>query len=220
MTTGRAFERLVAFTDAVVAVAITLLILPIIGIRGTGDEQTVWTIISDHSSEIFTFLFTFLVVGVMWLAHNRAFDRMRGFDGTVFMVNLLWLAGIVLLPWASSLYGEGIGVASSEWSGGEGLGGAGMFYWSLLAALSLLTSTFSLHVKRHPELIDPENARLMPSHPLRMVVYPILFLLIGVISLMAPVFASWLPFALFPIGYFFNRAENRMRQRAAAANAQ
>ena len=138
MTTGRAFDRLVNFTDAVTAVAITLLVLSIVDVTGTSDEDTVWQIVSDNASQIITFVFTFLVVALMWSVHNHLFNRMIGFDGVVLRLNILWMLGIVLLPWPSRLYGEGIGSEAGDWSGGEGLGGAGLLYWGTLAAISVI----------------------------------------------------------------------------------
>lgn len=83
MTTGRAFDRLVNFTDAVVAVAITLLLLSVVDIRGTADEQTVWAVIADNAPQVVAFIFTSLVVAAMWLVHNRLFNGLRGFDRTM-----------------------------------------------------------------------------------------------------------------------------------------
>lgn len=211
MTTGRAFDRLVNFSDAVVAVAVTLLVLPIIDIRGTASEETVWAIIGDHVSELFAYAFTFVVVGIMWLSHSRTFNRLRGFDGTIFMLNLLWLLGIALLPWASALYSEGIGVAESEFTGGEGLGGAGMFYWCTIAWISVIPTVMVLHARRRPELIDPE-ASGPPRHPLRLLVYPVVFILFGIVTMVSPTIGSWMPLLLIPIGIFFGHAERRMAQ--------
>ncbi len=46
--------------------------LAIVDIQPREGEANVWEITSDNSGQIFTFFFTFLVVGVMWLAHNPA----------------------------------------------------------------------------------------------------------------------------------------------------
>lgn len=206
MVSGRAFDRLVNFTDAVVAVAITLLVLSIVDIRGTSKEQTVWQIVSDHGNEITTFLFTFVVVAVMWQVHNRVFNRLHGYDPVVFWLNLAWLVGIAFLPWPSALYGEGIGVNAGQWSGGQGLGGAGMLYWGTLAWLSLMAGLIAWHVRAHPELVDP-GADLDLRHPLRGLVFAAAFVVLGVASLFAPGLSQWLPFLLIPLGWLFGTRE-------------
>jgi len=203
MHTGRAFERLISFTDAVVAVAITLLILPIIDIRGTADETSVWAIMADHSSELITFGFTFVVVAIMWRTHNRVFNRMRAFDETVFWLNLLWLAAVVFLPWASALFGEGIGIASNDGTETEGMGGAGALYWMTLVVISGSGALMAAHVNRRPAMLEnPDEASSKGA--IRGFAFAAVFALIAVASLFFPVLASWLPLALIPISVWIN----------------
>jgi len=203
----------VNFTDAVTAVAITLLVLSIVDIRGTATETNVWQIISQNSNQLITFAYTFFVVGVMWMVHNRTLSSLRAFDNTIFSVNLLWLMGIVLLPWPSALAGEGIGIAAAPSSHEYAQTGAGMLYWGNLAFISIMSSLLAWHIRRHPELDDPDAPRTY-SHPLRLVVYPMIFLLLGVGTLAFPVAGSWLPLLLIPIGIVFARLERRQRPTA------
>lgn len=210
MTTGRAFERLINFTDAVVAVAITLLVLSITDITDDSPNATVWSIVNAHANELTTFAFTFFVVAAMWMIHNRTFNGMRGFDSTIVALNFAWLIGIVLLPWTSELYGEGVGVANSDWSGGEGLGGAGLLYWCSLAAIVLLAGLLARHLGRHPELLDP-NVAQAPRRPARSLAFAALFLVIGTVSLFAPALSSWLPLAIIPLGLWFGRQDRKAR---------
>jgi len=73
----RSFDRLVNFTDAVVAIGITLQLLPLIDIDGPSDGQTVWQVISANSGQITAFVLSFVVVIVMWRNHNAVFNSMR-----------------------------------------------------------------------------------------------------------------------------------------------
>ncbi len=98
---GRAFDRLLNFSDAVVAVAITVLVLPITSLAVTASEQTVWEVLGDHSGQIISFAFTFAVVGVMWWTHNRIFNQLRGFDTAILWLNLAWRLSIAFLPVSS-----------------------------------------------------------------------------------------------------------------------
>ncbi len=217
VTTGRSFDRLVNFTDAIVAVAITLLVLSLVDIRGSSDEPTVWKTIYDHSSEVIAFVLTFFVVAVMWRVHNRVFNDLRGYDTTIYRLNLLWLLGIVLLPWPSALYGEGFTGTQVEWSGGQGLGGAGMFYWGTMAWISLMSTLISRHVRSHPELLEPDAVRAF-RHPLRGVSFTVLSLLMGVTSLFAPILASWMLLLLIPLSIVLDRAERRVNAENAQAD--
>ncbi len=197
----RALDRLVNFTDAVVAVAMTVLVLPLVDLRAQGNEKTVWAIINDNSGQIITFIFTFVVVGVMWRVHNRVFNRLAGFDDVIFWFNLLWLLSIAFLPWSSVMYGVGLdgtsgGSTIEMWSGGEGLGGAGMLYWLNLAIASFTASLISWHAHRNPNLIDNDEPRVFADTPLvraRGALFGGYFLLTGFISLFAPQIAVWMP---------------------------
>lgn len=210
INSGRAFDRLVNFSDAVVAVAITLLALTISDIRWTQEQYpTVWAVMAEHASVLITFAFTFAVVGYFWLVHNRIFNRMAGYDAQVFWLNLLWLLLIAFLPWPSSLYGEGIGIAGSEWEGGEGFGGAGMLYWGTLALIGMCGGLIAERTRRRPELLEP-GMRATASHSMRGFVLGAVFLCIGVTSLFAPGFASWMPVIIIPISSYLRIREQRL----------
>lgn len=213
---GRPFDRLINITDAVVAVAITVLVLPIVDLRPQGSEETVWQVIGDNSGQLVTFAFTFVVVAFMWRIHNRIFSRLAGFDDVIFWWNLVWLLLIVLLPWSSSIYGTGMDSFTSSpdvngwYSGGEGLGGAGMLYWLNMGAISIVGGFVTLHARRHPELIDPDRPRIFQDSTLvrtRGFVYGVYMIAIGVLTLFIPMVAVWLPFGFFVIGYFLRRQE-------------
>lgn len=213
---GRQFDRLVNFTDAIVAVAITVLVLPIVELRPKVGEETVWDVVGDNSAQLITFIFTFVIVSVMWRIHNRIFGRLDGFDGRIFWLNLAWLLLIVLLPWSSLMYGTGMDslraiTSDTSWfSGGEGLGGAGLLYWSNLAAISILGGFISAHARRNPELISPDAPTEWIASPLvltRGFVFGTYMLFIGAMSVVIPHVAVWLPFGFFFVGYFLRKQE-------------
>ena len=207
INTGRAFDRLVNFTDAIVAVAITVLVLSIVDIRPSEAQESVWQLISIYAGELITFGFTFVVVATMWRVHNRIFNGMRGYDSRIFWLNLVWLIGIVFLPWPSALYGEGNGIASTHGDGSGDIAGAGMLYWLTLAVISFSGSLIGLHLRSRPELLEPDD-RNPPQHsPLRGFVFSAAFIVIGLITLMPSVIASWAPFFLIPVGIVVGRFE-------------
>ena len=211
---GRALERLINFTDAIVAVAITLLVLSIVDIRGTDSDQTVWQVIADNNSEIITFTFTFIVVAMMWRVHTRVLSSLVAYDTVLFWLNLLWIFGIVVLPWTSALFGEGIAGNVRQWSGGEGLGGAGLLYWGTLALISAVTGLMNRHLRAHPELVEQLDADYSTGQ-LRSVLYTTAFLAIGIVSLFAPALSWWLPLGLFVLGFILGRVDARAASAAS-----
>lgn len=204
----RSVDRLINFSDAVVAVAVTVLVLPLLDISGPDQGQTVWTVIGDHASELWTFLFTFYVVAVMWLAHNRILNAIGRYDPFIFWVNTTWLAAIVLLPWVSAMYGESSGGRSS----------VGLLYWGVMAAIALLGSLLGTHLRRHPELLSETAVTLSPQErrrvALRGPVLGLYFLLIGVASIVTPTLAAWLPLGIIPLSIWLRPAASPVADRS------
>ncbi len=143
----RSVDRLINFSDAVVAVAVTLLALPLVDIAGPEKGETVWALIAENSGPIYAFLFTFYVVVIMWAAHNRILNSIARYDAFIFWINATWLVSIVLLPWISAMYGETVLVGES----GMGASGVGLLYWAAMAVISMLGSILGYHLRRHPE---------------------------------------------------------------------
>lgn len=206
--TGRAFDRMINFSDAVVAIAITLQVLPLADIAGPTGTETVWDVMGDNSAQIVSFVVTFMVVGVMWTVHNRLVNRLVGYDGTMLWLNLYWILAIAFLPWPAAMYGEANSGSASEQqaSSGEGFAGTGMLYWGTLALISLLSWLMGMHIERHPELVEPAyRARWAQSNRgrarLRGPAFVASFIVLGVLSELIPNIAVWLPFALIPIGF-------------------
>lgn len=203
---GRAVDRLISFSDGVVAVAITLMALPLVDIRPR-PGQSAFAALADNAGSVGIFLFTFVVVAVMWRVHNRVLNDIRGYDGTVFWLNTAWLAAIVMLPWFSSMYGEESFGGRPESGGTDS--GIGFLYWCVLALVSLLTSALFAHLRRRPELLNhPIAADSLSLADYRGLVFAGFFLITGLVSLVQPVLASFLPWLLIPISLLL-RPRNR-----------
>lgn len=186
---GRSVDRLVNFSDAVVAVAITVLVLPLVDIPAPQGDQSVWNVIADNGAQFWTFLFTFYVVAIMWATHNRILRDLAALDGALIWLNTTWLAAIVLLPWASAMYGEADAGRSS----------VGIVYWCLLGIISGLGGLIASYLRRHPDLLDqPEGAADWRTRA-RGPAFALLFVLIGLASTIWPDGASWLALLAIPL---------------------
>lgn len=106
METQRGFERLVNFSDAIVAIAATLLILPLVDIADPDENTTTWNLIVEHSAEIFAFVLSFAVIFRLWLTHHRIFKDLTGYTTPLVLANFLWLLSIVFLPFPTKLIAE------------------------------------------------------------------------------------------------------------------
>ena len=192
---GRDLDRLANFTDAVAAVAITVLVLPIADLTITSAEPTVWAVLGANSGHVITFLFTFVVVAVMWRAHNNVFNRLSAFDNRIFWYNVAWMASIAFLPVASNLYG------SSNASGTTDLGGSGLLYWGSLGMVSIWGSAIAAHARRHPELTDTRTPLFVERKArYRGVAFAAYFFAIGLVSTISPAVATYMPLGIIVIG--------------------
>lgn len=109
MNTQRGFERLVNFSDAVVAIAATLLVLPLVDVVGPLRDHTVWEVVADHRNDLVAFGLSFVVVYRLWLLHHQLYRGLRGYDTALIWTNFVWLLSIVFLPFATKLIATGHG---------------------------------------------------------------------------------------------------------------
>lgn len=93
-------ERLAFFSDAVVAIAITLLALDLPVPHGHTNAQMLRDI-GAHGNGYLAFAISFLVIGNYWRAHHRIFGNVRRLGGWLLRWDMLWLLMIVLTPFAT-----------------------------------------------------------------------------------------------------------------------
>jgi uncharacterized membrane protein len=105
---GPDIERTVFFSDAVFAIAITLLALEleVPQIPESLAAAELPSALLELRPKFFSFLVSFWVVGFYWLAHHRIFHHVSAYDRRLLLINLLLLMWIVLMPFTSSLIGE------------------------------------------------------------------------------------------------------------------
>jgi uncharacterized membrane protein len=103
-------DRLLPFTDAVVAIAITLLILPLVEIGqdaqrkvGFGDFARLFEVLRGSTAPLIGFTISFFVIARLWWAHHAIFEHAEAWTAGMVVTNVFWLFTIVLLPWVTTL---------------------------------------------------------------------------------------------------------------------
>lgn len=99
------FGRIVAFSDGVFSIAITLLVLNL-GIEKGLTEGQIDDAIWNLREDLLAYAISFAVIGRFWLVHHRFFSEVEAFDGRLIGLNMLYLGWIVLLPFSSEVLGE------------------------------------------------------------------------------------------------------------------
>jgi uncharacterized membrane protein len=105
--TGMNKVRFEAFSDSVFAFAITLLILAIaLPAMHDPSERTLRHALLSLWPDLVAFALSFAVIGIMWQNHHALFRVVAGIDRKTVALNLLLLAGTVLIPFATSTLGS------------------------------------------------------------------------------------------------------------------
>jgi uncharacterized membrane protein len=99
------FSRIVAFSDGVFAIAITLLVLNL-GVDQHVPHDDLWPVLREQGQDLFAYALSFAVIGRFWVVHHRFFGDVTGFDGRLIALNLFYLAWIVLIPFSSQVLGD------------------------------------------------------------------------------------------------------------------
>jgi TMEM175 potassium channel family protein len=140
------FSRIVAFSDGVFAIAITLLVLNLsVPERIPGDELT--DVLWDQRHDLFAYALSFAVIGRFWLIHHRVFGEMTGFDSRLIGLNLFYLAWIVLIPFSSQVLGDHAGDSAAV-----------VVYAINLAAVTLVGSWMFADARREGMLATEPDA--------------------------------------------------------------
>jgi len=107
---GKALDRLVAFSDGVFSIAMTLLVLNLTvpTIHGSAEhvDEVLWQTLRDQWPELLSYALSFWVIGRFWLIHHRMFRLVRRADAALLTFNLLLLLFIALIPWPTEMLGR------------------------------------------------------------------------------------------------------------------
>jgi uncharacterized membrane protein len=98
-------ERLNAFADAVVAIAITLLILPLVEISAS-EHGNLDALLANHASQLLAFGISFAVIARLWLAHHKITENLYIYNQAVLVWTMIWLLTIVVMPLPTELVGR------------------------------------------------------------------------------------------------------------------
>lgn len=97
--------RLEAFSDGVLAIAITLLVLNI-HVPSPHSPRSLATELGEQWPSYAAYLTSFLTIGIIWINHHAMFRRLQYVDHTIMTLNVLLLLTIGLLPFTTALAAE------------------------------------------------------------------------------------------------------------------
>lgn len=103
---GRNTGRIEYFSDAVIAIAMTLLVLDIRLPRVDVATESLWAAIGALWQQYFAYALSFAVIAINWVFHHRRYRVIVRYDTTLIWLNLVLLFFIALVPFPTSLLAE------------------------------------------------------------------------------------------------------------------
>ncbi len=148
----RSTDRLKAFTDAVVAIAMTLLILPLLERvpEAAADDLTTIQFLHDNLGRLLTFLLSFVIIASFWLSHHRLYDHLAVPSPMLTRLNVAWMLTIVWLPVPTAMVGA---LPTDRLQV--------LLYIGTMLLTCIVALATHLMVARQPALWEPDN----PPHP-------------------------------------------------------
>lgn len=136
-------ERFKAFADAVVAIAMTLLILPLLesvsdaGSHGLNTAE----FLSENTGQLFSFALSFILIANFWMEHHRQYAEVTTITPALLRINIAWMATIVWLPVPTAMLGQMDSDPLQE-----------TVYIGTLILTQVTTLAAKVYLLRHPQL--------------------------------------------------------------------
>ncbi len=183
------YDRTVALSDGVFAIALTLLVLTIPEIE-SGDD--LWGQLEDNLPAFGAYALSFLVLAAVWRQHHVFLREVTRIDGRLTSLNLLYLGIVAIVPYPTGLVAEHGDESASV-----------VVYAAALAALTLVGALMVIYTQR-TGLAPPRNYPLWFS-----LTTPAVFLISIPIALADPSAGIWFWLVLIPLGMLEGRLAGR-----------
>jgi uncharacterized membrane protein len=100
------FDRVVFFSDAVFAIAMTLLVVDLrLPELASDSEADIVAALWSTRWDVFAYILSFLVIGSFWLAHWRRYHHIQRVDGRHAAINVVFLGAVAFIPFPTSVLG-------------------------------------------------------------------------------------------------------------------
>ncbi|MBF8457053.1 DUF1211 domain-containing protein [Kaistella sp. G5-32] len=195
-------ERLIFFSDAVFAIAITILVIdlkvPVVPESAT--EQDFLNEFAKQIPQIIGFVLSFFIIGIYWTAHHNLFGYVINYTKKLLWINLVFLFTIVIMPFTTAIY--------SEYSVTEGhlklISPYAIYVFNVCFSgiMNFILLTYVTNPKNKITEFVPEN--YVKYGKIRSLVTPVIFLISLLVCLLSPgigrMILFLIPFAMAYIG--------------------
>jgi uncharacterized membrane protein len=182
-------ERMILFSDAVFAIAITLLAIeikvPELNRHTATDEQLGYEL-GELIPKFIGFFVSFFIIGLYWTIHHRMFGFVVNYTSRLLWLNLIFLLAVVLMPFSTAFYSVYI----------IRLLNTPVIIYVVnivfLGVMNFILWLYMTHPKRH--LVEGLSKEEKKYFSIRAITVPIVFIVIALVYLfISPHVAIWVP---------------------------
>ncbi|WP_374948578.1 TMEM175 family protein [Mucilaginibacter sp.] len=186
-------DRIALFSDAVFAIAITLLIIEIKvpEIEHPYTDSKMLEALGLLIGKFIGLLVSFFVIGRYWIFHHRLFGYVTNYNGKLLWVNLWFLLSIVLMPFSSAFFSEyyvnGLRIP--------------LIFYVLNICFTGFMNNRLLTVVSNPKYklsIDLRNTKIVRFYQQRSAIAPAVFLFAAILSFLN-LYLAYAAFLLIPV---------------------
>ena len=182
-------DRTEYFSDAIIAIAATLLVVDLKPPRSENlAGATLWDALAHDSPNFVAFVVSFVFIGIAWAAHHDMFRYIRRTNHVLLILNLIFLMAIALQPFSTALVAEHYGKPDERT--------AALVYYGILLSASLSYNAVWWYAVQSG-LVSDLDPQLLRALSLEHVAAPVL-------HAVALVVAIWsVPLSLIPLGLVY-----------------
>jgi uncharacterized membrane protein len=202
-------ERMILFTDAVFAIAITLLVIeikpPHVGLNAT--SINLLAELQNLFPLFLGFILSFFVIAIYWRSHHRLFSFIKDYDDKLIWLNFLFLFSIILMPFSSAFYSEYFSYNVAFYFYCGNVAATGIFNYAMLAYI----------IKHKGRIADGfEDIKVRKLARWRTLIVPAIFFLGILMTIFLPKHISgygrFTPILIWPSLLILNKAFGRFKQ--------
>lgn len=141
-------DRRSAFIDAVVAIAMTVLIFPLLESVSTlaARHASTAAFFHEYDDQLVSFALSFVIIASFWMSNHGLFARLRHVTPLMLALQILWMFTIVWLPVPTAM----IGIMSKDRL-------QGVVYIGTMLTTSVIALLINATAMRHPEIWNPHK---------------------------------------------------------------
>lgn len=186
-------DRLIALSDGVFAIAMTLLVLDL-HVDGGLDVQAFRSALSDLLPGLGAYALSFAILAAFWRDHRRILQLAHQVDGLVVRLTLAGLGVVALLPFPTSMLAN---------YGSQSL--AVVIYAGTIAVIDVIHLALFLAFRRRPHLTHPISRRTARDVTADLGSSIVIFTATIPIAFLSPSAAMWSWLALIPVRFALSR---------------